>query len=157
MASAHTGRSSPTRVPSSPAPAPAFGDAGQTESGIFVWQQRLVSQMDFIWQPKGINMCLDLEVPPDNGHIHYAGSGKRQDLGSGTTIALGGNKVTPEASGPSSERSLPPRRLGAGPAAQPGTGPALLFSCPPSWLFIGSSSAPADSRRKEEAPSGSFV
>ena len=28
--------------------------------------------MDFIWQLKGVNMCLDSEVPLDNGYKMFA-------------------------------------------------------------------------------------
>lgn len=51
---------------------PTFKNTGQTQSVIFFWQQSSVSQMDFIWQLKGVNMCLDSEVPPDNGYIMLA-------------------------------------------------------------------------------------
>lgn len=47
---------------------PAFKNTDQTKSAIFFGKQHWVSQVDFIWQLKGVNMCLDSEVPLDNGY-----------------------------------------------------------------------------------------
>ena len=57
----------PTRPPP-PTTASTFKNTGQTKSVIFFWKQHWVSQMDFIWQLKGVNICLDSEVPLDNGY-----------------------------------------------------------------------------------------
>lgn len=51
-----------------PPPSPALKNTGQTKSVIFFWQQHLVSQMDFIWQLKGVNTCLDSEAPLVKGY-----------------------------------------------------------------------------------------
>lgn len=141
----HADSLKPKTLPAPPF-SPALKNTGQPKSVIIFWRQHMVSQMDFVWQLKGVNTSLDSEVPPHTTltirlQYGYVGSSKLKGFSVGylTILCLSNTKVMTGRQ-KSSSPQLNPQLSSHSSAVKAHSERKMqhfYFLCLISWLFIG--------------------